>query len=245
MPNVRLILEYDGSGFHGWQRQPGFRTVEEELHRALSVVMHEPVPWLLAAGRTDSGVHARGQVVNFHCDHEPDLGRLMRSLSSLLRPEVAVVAADIVPDDFHATRSAKCKQYSYRIFRRAVPPVLDYGRVWYIAGPLDIERMQAEAVKFVGEHDFASFRGQDSQSRTNVRTIYESELTFEPPYLIYRVVGSGFLKQMVRNMVGTLVGLGKGVLELKSIEEILAAKNRRLAGMTAPAHGLCMDWVRY
>lgn len=245
MPNVRLTIEYDGSKFSGWQKQPNVRSVQSELERALNIALKEEVETLYASGRTDAGVHARGQVVNFFIKEEADLFRLKHSVSSILKGELSVLKAEYVPDYFNSQNSAKSKQYSYTILYRAAPAVLDYGCVWHIAADLDVDRMQLEAAKLVGEHDFTSFRATGCASKSAVREIYESEVFQRGEYLIYRVVGAGFLKQMVRNIVGTLVGFGKGTIGVTSMEQLLNLKDRTRAGMTAPAHGLCLDWVEY
>ncbi len=245
MPNIRLILEYNGQNFHGWQVQPDVRTIQGELQRVLEMCLGEKVRGLQASGRTDAGVHAAAQVAHFHVDTLPDLGKLVRSVSSLLKNEVAIKDARVVPDSFHSMRDAVRKQYSYRIYYRPHPPVLDYGRVWHISGPLDVERMCKEAPLLVGTHDFTTFQGSGCGARTTVKTIYESELIVEPPYLTYRVVGSGFLKQMVRNIVGTLVALGRGRYGDTSVVEMLEWKDRRKAAETAQPYGLCLDWVKY
>jgi tRNA pseudouridine38-40 synthase len=243
LPNVRLVIEYDGSRFHGWQKQPGLRTIQEELQGKLSLVLREEIPYLLAAGRTDAGVHARGQVVNFPVASPPDLRRLIYSVSGLFRGELAVLRADLVPDDFHATRSSDCKQYTYTILNRPAGPVIDKGHIWHVSSPLNVEKMIHAAQVLVGAHDFSSFRAAHCNSRSPIREVFESEVSRDGCYIRYRVIGSGFLKQMVRNIVGTLVsiGLGRG----GSMPEILAARDRRHAGMTAPPQGLCMDWVEY
>lgn len=245
MPNIRLIIEYDGGGFHGWQRQPGLRTIQGELERVLRVVLREEIPVVHSAGRTDAGVHARGQVVNFQAAAVPDLERLKHSVSSLLRGEVSVISADVVPDEFHSRRSARSKQYAYHILNRSCPAVLDRGRVWHVPVTLDIERMKEDAACFVGEHDFSSFRAADCVQPSPVKTIFESEVLTDDRHLIYRVVGSGFLKQMVRIMLGTLVGRAKHQSWLMSIPEIISARDRKAAAMSAPARGLYLDWVRY
>jgi tRNA pseudouridine38-40 synthase len=246
VPNVRLIVEYDGSRFHGWQIQPGLRTIEGELERVISLVLRETIHPIYASGRTDAGVHARRQVVNFHTTAaEPDLLRLSHSISNLLRGELAVLAADIVPDDFNSRYSAKSKQYSYHILNRFGPAVLDRGRCWYVGSPLDVERMHREAQTLVGEHDFTSFRGSGCHATTAVKTIFESEVYREGDRIVYRVVGSGFLKHMIRNIAGTLVALAQGRLAYASMQAVLDAKDRRVGGMTAPAHGLFLDWVDY
>jgi len=245
MPNIALVLEYDGSGFHGWQRQPGVRTIEEELLKVLRMVLREEVSAIYASGRTDAGVHARAQVVNFHVEKEPDLHQLMHSISSLFKSEISVLEAKIVPDTFHSRKSAKAKQYTYTLWHRECPPVLDRGRSWYIRPPLDIEKMQHAAKALMGKHDFTSFRASGCGSKNPVKEIFESEVIYADPYVYYQVIGSGFLKQMVRNIVGTLVGIGKGSLDECSMEKILELKDRRFAGVTAPAYGLCLDWVSY
>lgn len=245
MPNIFLKLEYNGAGFHGYQIQPGLRTIESELRLALQMVLREPVHKLYAAGRTDAGVHALGQVVNFWSAQLPDFDKLTSGVSHILRGELSVVECKVVADDFHARKNAKRKQYSYTILNRPGPPVLNRGRVLHRTGRFEIERMQAEALKLVGRHDFLSFRDADCNSKTSVREIYESELISKPPYLIYRVVGNGFLKQMVRIIVGTLLAIGRNRLEPNDIRQILELKDRNKAGPTAPAHGLCLDWVEY
>ena len=244
MPNIRLVLEYDGSGFCGWQKQTGLRSIEGELQKAIETVLRVKIPHVTAAGRTDAGVHARGQVVNFVVDAAPDLSRLARGVSALLRRELAVLSAEIVPDDFHARFSAGRKQYRYTVLQRDVPPVLERGRVWFVAQPLNIEAMQQAAGVLVGRHDFSSFRGANCTQKSPVKEIFESEVVAQEEHLVYRVVGSGFLKQMVRNIVGTLVAIGKARAS-GTMQEILAARDRARAGMTAPAHGLCLDWVGY
>lgn len=245
MPKIRLLIEFDGRRFHGWQRQPGLRTVHDELLRALRLVLREDVPSLHASGRTDAGVHARGQVVCFDCSQSPDFHRLKHSVSSILRGELAVLDADLAPPFFHPQRSALAKVYRYTILHRRAPPALDYGRVWHVVRNLDLEKMQMEARVIEGRHDFSSFRGRGCEQASPVKEIFSSEVTLSQPYIYYTVRGSGFLKQMVRNIVGTLVGLGDGRLELKSMQEILDARDRRMAGLTAPACGLCLEKVEY
>jgi len=242
---IRLLIEYDGSYFHGWQRQPGLMTVHDELRRVLQLVLKEPVSVIHASGRTDTGVHARGQVVCFDSSREVDLQRLTHSVSSLLKNKLSIIEADYVPEDFHPRRSSRAKHYVYTILHRRAPAVLDRGRVWHVTRRLDIEKMQAEARKLVGRHDFSSFRGHSCGARSPIKEIFSSEVEWEPPYLRYRVVGKGFLKQMVRNIVGTLVDLASGRLEASSIEEVLEARDRKKAGVTAPAHGLCLEKVEY
>lgn len=244
MPNVRLVIEYDGSGFHGWQKQPGVRTIQDELEKIIRLVLREDIPYVMASGRTDAGVHARGQVVNFKTAQVPDLRRLGYSISSILKGEVSVVRADFVPDEFHSCRSTKRKEYRYTILHRDAPAVLDRRFVWHVGGRLDVDRMRDEASSLVGEWDFTSMRASGCESPSAVKRILESELLTDGDYLIYRVVGEGFLKQMVRIIVGTLVEMGRGDITA-AMGEILASRDRRSAGLTAPAQGLCLEWVEY
>lgn len=245
MPNIRLVVEYDGSKFFGWQKQPKVRTVQEELARVLEIALREKVRSLHAAGRTDAGVHARGQVVCFKTNAEVDLHRLSHSVSSLLKNELSIISAEIVPDSFHACRDATSKQYSYTIINRLSPPVLERGRVWHIGRHLDIKRMKEEAAALIGKHDFKCFKGSGCSIKNNNKEIYQSELVKKGDLLIYRVVGDGFLKQMVRNIVGTLVGFGKDNLKIGSMQELINSRDRRQAGVTAPPYGLTLDWVKY
>lgn len=245
MYNVRLTIEYDGARFQGWQHQPGLRTVESELKRVLTVVLRETISVVYAAGRTDAGVHAKGQVVNFLVSQPPDLRRLRFAVSSLLKHDLAVLTADFVPLRFRARKHAVARQYTYRIDNREAPLVLDYARVWHVPMRLDIPAMVRAAATIVGQHDFTSFRGAKCAARSPLKTVLESALEVSGTTLTYRVVGTGFLKYMVRNIVGTMVEIGRGLKPVDSMGEIVARRDRRAAGMTAPAYALCLDWVRY
>lgn len=246
MPNIKLTIEYDGAAFCGWQSQPNQRSIEDELKRALCTVLREDIQAVYASGRTDAGVHAKGQVVNFHCSATPDLYRLNIAVSSLLRDELAVLHSEFVADEFHARKSAKAKCYSYLILNRDAPVVLQRSRVWYVPGKLDFELMRKAAQELLGTHDFSSFQATGCQAKSSLKEIFSVRLEAAEAGLIrFEIVGSGFLKQMVRSIVGTLVDLGRGNLEIKSMAEIIKLKDRRQAGMTAPAHGLYLEWVRY
>ncbi len=245
MRTVKLVVEYNGAGFHGWQKQPELRTIQGELERILSVVVRAPVGPLHAAGRTDAGVHARGQVVTFRTDRELDLRSVVNGVSHLMKGELTVVSAEYAPEGFHPGIMSTHKQYSYRILNRATPPVLDAHLTWHISQPLDRERMQSDAKLLIGTRDFSSFRDSTCTAQSPVKTIYESHFEFTGDLITYYVIGSGFLKQMVRNIVGTLTDIGRGRIRDRSFAEIIAANDRRRAGVTAPPHGLSMDWVSY
>ncbi len=242
---VRLIIEYDGHGFHGWQKQPVVRTVQSQLEETISTILRRPVGTLYAAGRTDSGVHARGQVVTFRVEEPPDLWRLSQGISHLLKGEVTVVRADLVDDSFHPGFSSTHKQYTYRLLNRPSPAVLDIHRVWHVSKPLNLEQMQEWAIQLEGERDFSSFRDSGCTNTTPIKTIYHSRFERDGDLLVYTVIGNGFLKQMVRNVIGSLVDLSLGRLKVTSFTELLERRDRRVAGVTAPPHGLCLDWVSY
>ena len=245
MINVKLTLEYDGKVFHGWQKQPAVETAQESLQQALSTVLREPISHVIGSGRTDSGVHARGQVANFYCSKEPDLHALIVGVSSLLRGKLSVLDACIVPEEFHALRSATKKQYSYHILNRRGPAVLQKGRVWVIHGALDRDAMQKAAEVYVGTKDYAGFRSAGCVIKNTIKTIHSSSLKIDDDYLTFTVIGSGFLYNMVRIMAGTLVDIGLGVINLEDLNDIIASKDRLRSGRTAPPHGLYMDRVFY
>lgn len=245
MVNVKMVIEYNGSGFHGWQKQHGQRTVQSELERAVTTVLRRTVSPLHASGRTDAGVHALGQVVTFKTEGEVDLRRLTQGVSHVLAPELAVVHAEIVDDSFHPGRCAKNKQYSYHISNRAAPAVLRRGMIWHQPRKLNLQILHESAATVVGRHDFTSFRAADCTAKNTIKQIFESRWHVEQDTLVYRVIGEGFLKQMVRNLVGTMVWLANGKISDRTMGEILAAKNRQIAGITAPPFGLFLDWVAY
>lgn len=245
MAHVKLIVEYDGGCFHGWQKQPHLKTVQSELEKALSVVCREEIGPLHAAGRTDSGVHARGQVVTFRTSNPPELFRIINGVSHLMKGELAVVSAELIPERFHPGHDSTHKQYTYRILNRPSPAILEARQVWHIHRPLDAAYLHQISQCLVGTHDFSSFRDSECCAKTPVKTIYSISVKRTGDLIEINVIGSGFLKQMVRNIVGTLVDIGRGLLERDSLPRILESKNRRIAGVTAPPHGLCMEWVSY
>ena len=244
MPRVRLTLEYDGTDFVGWQRQPNGRSVQEVLEKALGELLGAPVP-TAAAGRTDAGVHALGQVVAFDAPRALPAKAYVRGLSSMLPPDVAVVAAAEVPDEFDPRRWATGKRYRYLICRRPVRAPLLRRTHWELFTSLDVEALRAAAPALLGTHDFTSFRAADCEAPHARRTLRELTLTEEGEVLRIEVEGTAFLKHMVRNIVGSLVEVGRGKRPPGWVAEVLAAKDRTLAGPTAPAHGLTLIEVTY
>ena len=245
MKHIKLIVEYDGGCFHGWQKQPNLKTVQSELERALSVVCREDIGPLLAAGRTDSGVHARGQVVTFRVSNPPELLKIVNGVSHLMKGELAVISAEFIPERFHPGHDSTHKQYTYRIMNRPSPAILESRCVWHMHRPLDAKFLHEISQCLVGTQDFSGFRDSECCAKTPVKTIYSISVERTADLIEIKVIGSGFLKQMVRNIVGTLVDIGRGHLARDAMPKILASKNRRLAGVTAPPHGLCMEWVSY
>jgi tRNA pseudouridine38-40 synthase len=266
MRNIRLIIAYDGTDFHGWQRQPDLPTVQECLEAAIQKLVGMPVE-LWGSGRTDAGTHASRQVANFKSASPIPCASLLKALNDLLPPTVRVRDAREVADGFHARYDARSKTYRYRVLQSPVCPPFIWRFVCHHPYPLD-HRSMAEAAKFVeGEHDFTSFaaspahaaegdaeaRNDDARSpvrtmtRTMTRTIFSSRLVWRPrtSMLIYEVRGSGFLHHMVRNIVGTLLEVGRGKLAPRDLLRILEARDRTQAGPTAPARGLCLVKVEY
>ncbi len=240
-----LRLEYDGTDYHGWQRQPGVMTVQEMIESKLAVITGQTVS-VLASGRTDAGVHARGQVVSFRVHTRLEAAELKRALNSLLPPDIVVLRAAESQRSFHARFSAVSKLYHYQVLNRREPSALLRRTCWHIKQPLDLEPMR-EALRLVlGEHDFAAFMGGGSSVRSTVRTLLDAGIEKQSPaLLIFSFEANGFLRHMVRNLVGTIVDVGRGKYEPDRLAAVLASRDRRRAGMTAPARGLFLVRVDY
>lgn len=249
--NVRLLVQYDGTDLHGFQRQKGDLSVQEALEGAIRQVTGQ-APLLAAAGRTDAGVHALGQVVSFRTAARLPLERLPWALNAHLPPSIVVQSAEEVPPDFHARFSARAKTYRYAIqnSRFPVPLVGRYAYLW--REPLDVEAMGRAAGHLVGRHDFAAFRATGSSARTTVRTVLDCRVEAEPlpgteggRLLTIWVTADGFLYNMVRIMAGTLLEVGAGRRVPDDLPGILASRQRARAGKTLPPHGLCLVRVDY
>lgn len=240
-----LTIAYDGTGFHGFARQPDVRTIEGTLAGALEKVLRHDVD-LTCAGRTDAGVHAWGQVVSLEADPGVDPWRLKSSLNSLLAPEIVVRESELLPPDFDARHSAAWREYRYTIVNRPEPdPFLArYG--WWVQPRLDLPALRLAADPFVGEHDFASFCRKGPQGSTTVRTVLASHWSdLGDGVLRYEVRARAFCWQMVRSLVGTMVDAGLGRIRPGELMAVLAARDRSSAGQVAPPHGLCLWRVGY
>lgn len=249
--NLRLLLAYDGTGFHGWQRQPSLATLQACVEDSISRIVSEPVK-LYASGRTDAGVHALGQVANFTTSCRIPTANLQRALNDILPADVRVRAVGEVAPDFHARYDVRSKIYRYRILQADVCPPFLWRYVWHYPHALDRRLMAAAARVFIGEHDFTSFAAtgtaeEDDLEPSMVRTVFSSKILWRERtgMLAYDVRGSGFLHHMVRNFVGTLVEAGRGRLTPGDVLRILQARHRTLAGPTAPPQGLCLMRVEY
>jgi tRNA pseudouridine38-40 synthase len=241
---IRLTLAYDGTGFHGWARQPDVRTIEGALSEALARMLRA-APVLSVAGRTDAGVHAAGQVVSFLAPVGTDPRRVQSALNGMLAPEVVVVQAGTAPPGFDARHSATGREYRYRIDTRPVPDPFTARFVWHRPGDLGIGRMRTAARSLVGEHDFASFCRAPKLPASTVRTLRSLSVSARRQQVDVRAEADGFLHQMVRSLVGTLVAVGEGRIEAGSVEGILRARSRGAAGPVAPPRGLCLVRVSY
>lgn len=245
MTNFRITVAYDGSRYGGWQRLGGQdNTIQGKLEHVLSEMTGHRVE-IHGAGRTDAGVHARGQVAHFKIETGKTPDEIRAYLNRYLPEDIAVTACDAVDDRFHARLNAKAKWYVYRIWNSATPNVFERKYLCRWEAPLDLERMQAAAARLVGEHDFKAFCGNKRMKKSTVRTIYELRVERIGDEVRLTFYGTGFLQYMVRILTGTLVEIGEGKRAPEEIDEIIASRDRAQAGITMPPQGLTLDEVIY
>jgi tRNA pseudouridine38-40 synthase len=244
MRTIRMTLAYDGTNYHGWQEQPGQVTVQGTLVETLTTILRER-PAVEGAGRTDSGVHALGQVAAFKTDRAMPLDRLHAALNSRLPPDICVTEMREAPPGFRPSFEAVGKHYRYRVYRSPFKPIFEARYVWHWHRPLVLEPMRQAARLLVGEHDFRSFEGRGSAREDTVRRVTRLDIAEAGPELHFEVEGNRFLYRMVRNLVGTLTEVGRGHRPVDWAGDVLAARDRMAAGPTAPPHGLCLMEVRY
>jgi tRNA pseudouridine38-40 synthase len=244
MRTIKLTIEYDGTGYSGWQVQPNGISIQEVLENALAQLTGERVS-LRSSGRTDAGVHARGMVAAFQTMKKMPVRAFSDGLNTLLPAAIAVRDAEEVAAGFNPRRDAIGKHYRYTILNAPRRSPLDRYVVWRVGGQLDVAAMALAAQCFQGEHDFAAFRAANCGAKTTVRRIDSVVVTKQGDYVVVDVCGSGFLKNMVRIMVGTLVAVGRGACSADSLPEVLASRCRNNAGPTAPPQGLCLQEVYY
>jgi tRNA pseudouridine38-40 synthase len=245
MRNIKLTIEYEGKSYLGWQVQPKGPTVQGTIEEQLRRLTRETVH-LISSGRTDAGVHAIGQVAHFKTQHPMDCPTLRRALNSLLPADIMIREVEEVDQDFHARKDCKSKVYEYRVLNRNVRSVFLREYAWHISQPLDLGEMKKAAQRLIGEYDFSSFRSVGTPTRTAVRNVIRAEWKRDREGLLtFEIEANGFLKQMVRAIVGTLVEVGKKKITPEDFGQILESKDRTKAGPTAPAHGLFLKEVKY
>lgn len=245
MRNLKLILEYDGAAYHGWQRQINGLTVQQVLEEKIAVMTGETVK-VIGSGRTDAGVHALGQVAHFKTAATlPDI-HFLKGINSLLPADIAVKVLQETDPSFHARYDAKSKVYLYQVVHGSVRPVMLRRYAWFVPGPLDIGRIQEAALHIMGTHDFSSFCSTHSDAPDHIRTMTDIRIETGSPGLIkIEMEADGFLRHMVRGIVGTLIEIGRNKRAGSDLPAILYAKDRRQGGMTAPPHGLFLKEVKY
>jgi len=248
MANIRLTISYDGTGYSGWQYQPDEKTLQGTLEAAIGKISGALLR-VTASGRTDAGVHAYGQVVNFHTAKDIPPNEWMGGLNHFLPEDMRVTDVSVAPEDFSARHSARGKMYRYVLLNMAPPSPLMLDRAWQVGYRIDIDAMRAAAGTLLGEHDFSSFRAAGCSANHPVRTLRRLDISDEPyergTRITFTLEADAFLRHMVRNIVGTLVEVGRGRFSVEDIPRILEAKDRTRSGPTAPPQGLYLVEVRY
>lgn len=242
--NLMLKLEYDGTNYHGWQRQENAITVQEVLEKALRKVTKEKIE-VIGCSRTDAGVHARGFVCNFYTESKIPSDRVPYALNSILPYDIVVLECQEVPGDFHARFQAKAKKYQYRIIHRTFPSAFDKNYAYHWPYCLDIDKMKQAARYFIGKHDFSAFMATGSPVKNTVRTIYDLTLEQKNSEIVVDITGNGFLYNMVRIIVGTLLYVGNYKINVEQIPDVITQGDRTKAGITVPPQGLYLMEVYY
>jgi len=244
MPTFKLTIEYDGTGYHGWQVQPGMSTIQGVLEHAMERIIGTHVH-VKGAGRTDAGVHATGQVASLRADfrYPPDI--LQRALTSLLPPDIVVTRVDGAPDGFDAQHWAQWKRYRYTLLTRSFPSALERRYTLFVPHPLKIDSMAEAAGMLIGEHDFTSFQAAKSSVDHPIRRVFATEFRQQGDHLFFEIVANGFLRHMIRIIMGTLMDVGRGKLGAGDIKVILEARDRNRASKTLSPHALCLLEVGY
>jgi tRNA pseudouridine38-40 synthase len=245
MRNLKMIIEYDGTDYHGWQKQRGQVTIQQILEESISSITQENVK-MIGSGRTDAGVHALNQVANFFTDSRIGERNLLAGINSVLPWDIVVREITEVDPAFHARYDAKSKVYRYRIFNGSERSAIHRRYAWFVRGPLNLGRMKEGAMLLCGCHDFSSFCAAGCTAKSHVRTVKKIEIWLDGASILnIEVEADGFLRYMVRNIVGVLVDVGKEKKTPDELAAIINAKDRSFAGITAPAHGLFLKEVKY
>lgn len=242
--NIKLTIAYDGYGYHGWQVQPNHKTIEGEIENALKKLTSQNID-ISGASRTDAGVSALGQVANFHINSPVPTKNFPKALNQILPDEIVIKRAEEVDKKFSARFDVKHKQYQYKIFTGKDKPVIDIRHCWWKPDKFNIDAIQKASKLLIGEKDFKSFASAADEREDTVRNLTKCDIEIEGDWIYITVEGNGFLYNMVRNIVGTLIEFGKEKWSPEYIEQILQAKDRTKAGPIAPAQGLCLMWIKY
>lgn len=244
MKNIKLILEYDGTKYSGWQKQKNSATVQETIEKAIEAITKEAVE-LIGCSRTDSGVHAKGYTANFFTDSKIPVERFYIAINAKLPQDIVILSSEEVNEDFHARFNCVGKTYCYSILNRATYPAMYRNYVTHVPKKLSVDEMKKASKSFIGTHDFNAFRNLGTEVASTVRTIQKIEIEKNENIINILVTGDGFLYNMVRIIAGTLIEVGLGQKKAEQIKEILESKDRNKAGKTAPARGLSLDNVYY
>lgn len=244
MRNIKLIIEYDGTNYGGWQKQKNNKTVQETIEKAIKNVTHEEVE-LTGSSRTDAGVHAKGMVANFYTNSSVPSDKFREAINTKLPDDIGIVLSEEVEKGFHARYNSKGKTYRYSIVNRYEKVCIGRQTSYQVKDKLNLELMREACKYFIGKHDFKAFRTEGSSVKTTIRTISQLEIISRNNNLDIIITADGFLYNMVRIIVGTLIEVGKGKIEPKAIENIIKSKDRTKAGACAPAKGLCLEKVYY
>lgn len=245
MRNIKLIIEYDGKDFNGWQKQPNKLNIQGEIERAIETTMGEKVD-LIASGRTDAGVNALAQVANFKTENSTmPIEKVAYALNSQLKKSIRIKSAEEVDESFHSRYTCKKKTYQYTINNSEQGTAIYRNMHFHYPVQLNENKMNEAAKYLIGEHDFKSFKASGTSSKSSIRTIYEASVRREGELVIIKLTGNGFLYNMVRIIAGTLVEAGEGKIQPEKVNEILESKDRKNAGKTLPANGLCLISVEY
>lgn len=243
--NFKFVVEYDGTNFFGWQKQKDTKTIQGEIEKILCIILNQEIK-IIASGRTDAGVHAFGQVANFHADTTMLPQDLKKGVNSLIKQPIVIRECTIVEDDFHARYNAVSKEYQYFILNREDPCALGRLYQWHIQHPLDMDTMSLCCQTITGIYDFKSFENTGSLRSSSIREIFFSNISsLEDNRLVFKICANGFLRYMVRNLIGTIVLAGFNKITVQEFKKILGEKDRSKAGPTAPAHGLFLKKVNY
>ena len=244
MRNVRIVCEYDGTSYHGWQIQPNGISIQEVLEKKIEIITQERIK-LTASGRTDAGVHALNQVANFRTGSVIRCENLLKGINSLLPEDIVIKDLQDADEDFHARFNAKSKIYLYKILNSPVRTALYRNYSWHVRVSLDVDAMREAVIMLKGRRDFSSFCASGCDSENHIRTVIYTSVDTKGDMISFTIEANGFLRYMVRNIVGLLVDVGRGIVTPAGFEEIMDAKNRTAAGITAPPQGLFLREVKY